>query len=89
MEKSQLYGDINVINVSEEEMSRYMSINTAAKVLDMHPNSIRNFIRRGLLHAFQIGDMDKIYVLESEVKNLVKPIDKIGGGNWKGKPVYG
>lgn len=89
MEKSQLYGNINVIDVPEQDMQYYLSINSAAKLMDMHPNSIRNFIRRGLLHAYQIGDMDKIYVLKKEVESLVKPVDSLGNGKWKGKPVYG
>ena len=81
--------NIQSIDIPEENMERYFSINNAAKFLDMHPNTIRNFIRRGMLHAFQIGDSEKVYVLQSEVKALVKPIDDLGNMKWRGKTVYG
>lgn len=90
MDKEQIEwtDKIQTIEVPEENMERYFSINNAARFLDMHPNTIRNFIRRGMLHAFQIGDSEKVYVLQSEVKALIKPLDELGTMKWKGKPVY-
>ena len=80
---------MEVIELPEtENTDRYFSVASAAKFLDMHPNTIRNFIKNGMLRAFQIGDAEKLYVLQSELMALIKPVEKLQSKRWKGKPVY-
>lgn len=62
-----------VLNKGDLIMSEKMiTINQAAIILNVHPNTIRNYIDRGCLKPFSLPSGKKILLYEDDVKNLIQ-----------------
>jgi len=56
-------------------MEHFFSINEAAKALGVHPNTIRNWIKTGVLRAYRPNPKrgSKVFIRESDIfKSLLK-----------------
>jgi len=49
-----------------------LSIAEASKEVGCHPNSIRNWIRGGAVHAYRIHSGGKIYVKDKEIMRIAR-----------------
>ena len=66
--------------MSEETKDNEMiTIQQAAIILNVHPNTIRNYIEQGFLKSFTIPTGRKIYLCESDVKGLIKEKQPLHG----------
>lgn len=62
-----------MLNKGDLIMSEKMiTINQAAIILNVHPNTIRNYIDRGCLKPFSLPSGKKILLYEDDVKNLIQ-----------------
>lgn len=63
-------------------MERYLTVEQAAEVLQVHPDTVRQWLRGSQLGGRKIGRIWRIP--ESEIKNLLQPNDdaaKVVGEN--------
>lgn len=51
---------------------KMITINQAAIILNVHPNTIRNYIDRGCLKPFSLPSGKKILLYEDDVRNLIQ-----------------
>ena len=61
-----------------ESEDKKITINEAAVILCVHPNTIRNYIEKGILDAYELPTGKRILLLENDVKNLIQKKDILG-----------
>lgn len=66
----------NENNVNEQPL---ITINQAAIILNVHPNTIRNYIEKGCLKAFSLPSGKKILLCETDVRNLIQEKVPVNG----------
>jgi len=66
----------NENNVNEQPL---ITINQAAIILNVHPNTIRNYIEKGCLKAFSLPSGKKILLCEVDVRNLIQEKVPVNG----------
>lgn len=60
--------------------TEFLSINEFAELIGVHPNTVRNMIKRGYLNAFRTGSGDKASyrIARSETQRLaIVSLDKV------------
>lgn len=60
-----------------KKAKEYYSINEAAEILSVHPNTIRNWIRSGALPAGRAGYQWRI--AEEDLRAIVEPKNRVSG----------
>ena len=56
-----------------------ITINQAAIILNVHPNTIRNYIDKGCLKAFSLPSGKKILLCETDVRKLIQEKVPVNG----------
>lgn len=63
----------------EETPVNMISIQQAAIILAVHPNTIRNYIEKGFLKPFELPTGKKIYLIEKDVRGLIQEKQPLHG----------
>jgi len=74
--KGEIFMEQNENNVNEQPL---ITINQAAIILNVHPNTIRNYIEKGCLKAFSLPSGKKILLCETDVRNLIQEKVPVNG----------
>jgi len=74
--KGEIFMEQNENNVNEQPL---ITINQAAIILNVHPNTIRNYIEKGCLKAFSLPSGKKILLCEVDVRNLIQEKVPVNG----------
>jgi len=56
----------------KQDDKQMITIQQAAIILNIHPNTIRNYIEKGFLKSFALPTGKKIFLYEDEVKALIQ-----------------
>jgi excisionase family DNA binding protein len=59
---------------------QYISLETAAERLEVHPRTVRRMIARGDLTGFRMGSARLVRIDATELDRLAHPIPTAGGG---------
>lgn len=51
---------------------KFVSITEASKLLSVHTQTIRNWIKKGILIAFRPNPRGKIFIRDADINNLFK-----------------
>ena len=73
-------GDFNM-ETTEKDVNEQplITINQAAIILNVHPNTIRNYIDKGCLKAFSLPSGKKILLCETDVRKLIQEKVPVNG----------
>jgi DNA-binding transcriptional MerR regulator len=63
----------------ENNNESMITISQAAIILNVHPNTIRNYIEKGFLKQFSLPSGKKIYLCEDEVRGLIQQKQPVNG----------
>jgi len=74
--KGEIFMEQNENNINEQPL---ITINQAAIILSVHPNTIRNYIEKGCLKAFSLPSGKKILLCETDVRNLIQEKVPVNG----------
>jgi len=74
--KGEIFMEQNENNINEQPL---ITINQAAIILNVHPNTIRNYIEKGCLKAFSLPSGKKILLCEVDVRNLIQEKVPVNG----------
>jgi excisionase family DNA binding protein len=69
----------NMENNTEKNEMPMITITQAAIILNVHPNTIRNYIDNGFLKAFSLPSGKKILLCETDVRNLIQEKVPVNG----------
>lgn len=58
-----------------ENVEQYLSVKEAAAALDVHPNTIRNWLRDGTLVAYQKGG--RVLASRRQVEGFIQPREEV------------
>ena len=53
----------------------FITINQAAELLRVHPNTIRNWIRAGILRHYQVGRGYKVLLKTEDIEKTISRIN--------------
>jgi excisionase family DNA binding protein len=53
-----------------------LTIKEAAEALDVHENTIRNWVKNGLLRSYRLNPTGRIFINETDIRKVLKSFEK-------------